>query len=151
MTHQSIQSTVALVSSERSNQDEVAAAAFLARYGGRTLDAYRQDLRGYFAWEGSMGLDVLSATRPHVELYRHHLELGAWLPPPSTDACRQSVASTASLTLTAGSPRTLPSTSAVRTSIRPRDADSTVRKWDASCSPRSASTTTMPRWLCSSG
>lgn len=27
---------------------QLAAAAFLARYSGRTLDAYRHDLRGYF-------------------------------------------------------------------------------------------------------
>jgi integrase/recombinase XerD len=81
MTHHSIHRSVVLVSSERgSNQDEVAAAAYLARYGGRTLDAYRQDLRGYFAWAGSMGLDVLAATRPHVELYRHHLELRGLAP-----------------------------------------------------------------------
>jgi integrase/recombinase XerD len=76
MTHREIQHSVELVSTEHGpNQDDVAAAASLARYGGRTLDAYRQDLRGYFAWAGSMGLEVLSATRPHVELYRHHLEL----------------------------------------------------------------------------
>lgn len=27
---------------------QLAAVAFLARYGGRTLDAYRHDLRGFF-------------------------------------------------------------------------------------------------------
>jgi site-specific recombinase XerD len=57
------------------DRGEVAAAAFLARYSGRTLDAYRQDLRGYFSWAGSVELEVLDAARPHVELYRHHLEL----------------------------------------------------------------------------
>jgi hypothetical protein len=29
---------------------QLAAAAFLARYSGRTLDAYRHDLRGFFQW-----------------------------------------------------------------------------------------------------
>lgn len=52
----------------------LAAAAFLARYSGRTVDAYRHDLRGYFNWGGSVGLVVLEATRPHIELYRRSLE-----------------------------------------------------------------------------
>jgi hypothetical protein len=52
----------------------LAAAAFLAPYSGRTLDAYRYDLRGYFNWAASVGLAVLSATRPHIELYRGWLE-----------------------------------------------------------------------------
>jgi integrase/recombinase XerD len=53
---------------------EVAAAAFLARYSGRTLDAYRHDLRGFFAWAAQVGVAVLEATRPHIELYRCCLE-----------------------------------------------------------------------------
>jgi integrase/recombinase XerD len=52
----------------------LAAAAFLARYSGRTLDADRHDLRGYFNWTASVGLAVLDATRPHIELYRSWLE-----------------------------------------------------------------------------
>jgi hypothetical protein len=35
---------------------EVAAVAFQARYRGRTLDAYRQDLRGFFTWTTALGL-----------------------------------------------------------------------------------------------
>ncbi len=53
---------------------QVAAVAFLARYNGRTPDAYRQDLRGFFDWAGIVGLDVLAATRGHIELYRQHME-----------------------------------------------------------------------------
>jgi len=34
---------------------EVAAVAFLARYSGRTLDAYRQDLRCFFTWSTTHG------------------------------------------------------------------------------------------------
>ena len=56
------------------NEAELAAVAFLARYSGRTLEAYRQDLRFFFAWTASVGLEVLAATRPHVELFRHHME-----------------------------------------------------------------------------
>ncbi len=56
------------------DEAQLAAAAFLARYSGRTLDAYRHDLRGYFQWASDMGVAVLDATRPHVELYRSFLE-----------------------------------------------------------------------------
>lgn len=47
------------------DEAELAAVAFLARYSGRTLEAYRQDLRFFFAWTASVGLEVLAATRPH--------------------------------------------------------------------------------------
>ena len=42
-------STVEVVTVHRKvDEAELAAAAFLARYSGRTLDAYRQDLRSFF-------------------------------------------------------------------------------------------------------
>jgi hypothetical protein len=44
------------------DEAQLAAAAFLARYSGRTLDAYRQDLRGFFQWTADVGLAVLEAT-----------------------------------------------------------------------------------------
>ena len=53
---------------------EVAAAAFLARYSGRTLEAYRHDLRGFFQWASNNGVVVLEATRPHIELFRASME-----------------------------------------------------------------------------
>ena len=53
---------------------EVAAAAFLARYRGRTLDSYRYDLRTFFAWADEVGMEILAATRPQLELYVRHLE-----------------------------------------------------------------------------
>ena len=56
------------------DEAELAAAAYLARYGGRTLDAYRHDLKGFFSWADSVGLTILKAERPHIELYRHHME-----------------------------------------------------------------------------
>ena len=52
---------------------QLAAAAFLARRG-RTLDAYRHDLRGFFQWAADMQLTVLVATRPHIELFRSGME-----------------------------------------------------------------------------
>jgi integrase/recombinase XerD len=56
------------------DEAQLAAAAFLARYSGRTLDAYRHDLRGFFQWSADVGLTVLAATRPHIELYRCWME-----------------------------------------------------------------------------
>jgi integrase/recombinase XerD len=56
------------------DEAQLAAAAFLARYSGRTLDAYRHDLRGFFQWSADVGLTVLAATRPDIELYRGWME-----------------------------------------------------------------------------
>jgi hypothetical protein len=49
------------------DEAQLAAVGFLARYGGRTLDAYRHDLRGFFQWAADVGLPVLEATRPHID------------------------------------------------------------------------------------
>lgn len=46
------------------SEDQLAAVAFLARYSGRTLEAYRHDLRCLFQWAADHGLAVLAATRP---------------------------------------------------------------------------------------
>ena len=53
---------------------QLAAMAFLARYSGRTLDAYRHDLRSFFQWAADNQLAILQATRPHIELYRAAME-----------------------------------------------------------------------------
>jgi site-specific recombinase XerD len=53
---------------------QLAAVAFLARYSGRTLDAYRHDLRGFFQWAADIQLTVLAATRPHIELFRSWMQ-----------------------------------------------------------------------------
>lgn len=55
-----------------------AALAFLARYSGRPLDAYRHDVRGFFQWASDTNLDVLAATRPHIELYETGWRSGVW-------------------------------------------------------------------------
>ena len=54
------------------DEAELAAIAFLARYSGRTLDAYRHDLRNLFQWVADLA--VLDATRAHLELYRTSME-----------------------------------------------------------------------------
>ena len=55
-------------------EDQLAAVAFLARYSGRTLEAYRHDLRCLFQWAADHSLAVLAATRTHLELYRTSME-----------------------------------------------------------------------------
>ena len=56
------------------DEAQLAAASFLARYSGRTLEAYRHDLRGFFQWATDTGVDVLAATRGHLELFRAWIE-----------------------------------------------------------------------------
>jgi len=58
----------------RLDEAELAAVAFLSRYSGRTLDAYRHDLRMFFQWASDHDLAVLDARRPHIELYRASME-----------------------------------------------------------------------------
>ena len=62
------------VAADTIREVEVAAAAFLARYSGRTLEAYRYDLRTFFQWAADVGFEVLAATRPHIELFRSAME-----------------------------------------------------------------------------
>ena len=57
------------------DEAQLAAASFLARYSGRTLEAYRQDLRGFFQWAADHEVPVLAATRPHIELWRGSMEV----------------------------------------------------------------------------
>ena len=59
---------------ERVDEAELAAAAFLARYQARTLEAYRYDLRAFFQWAADEGLVILSAARPQIELYVRAME-----------------------------------------------------------------------------
>src|ERR1044072_5019564 len=108
---------------------ELAAAAFLARYSGRTLEAYRHDLRGFFQWASNNGVVVLEATRPHIELFRARWKIAVWPPRRSTGGSRRCAVSTGSLISTAGSDRTLRSTSAGR-----RSTPRTLAVWIA---PRS--------------
>ena len=56
------------------DEAQLAAVSFLARYSGRTLEAYRQDLSGFFQWASDNDVDVLKATRPHIELFRAWME-----------------------------------------------------------------------------
>jgi site-specific recombinase XerD len=53
---------------------QLAAISFLARYSGRTLEAYRHDLRGFFQWATDHGIAVMDASRAHIELFRAWME-----------------------------------------------------------------------------
>ncbi len=46
------------------DEAQLVAVAFLARYSGRTLDAYRHDLRNLFQRAADHDFAVLEATRP---------------------------------------------------------------------------------------
>ena len=55
-----IPSSVALISALDADpfvQAQMAAAAYLARYSGRTLETYRYDLRAFIQWCTDVGLD----------------------------------------------------------------------------------------------
>jgi site-specific recombinase XerD len=53
----------------------------LARYSGRTREAYAGDLRTYLAWCSARSLDVFAASRPHIEIYVRWLEEDRHLAP----------------------------------------------------------------------
>ena len=72
-----IPSSVALVSAHDADpftRTQMAAAPYLTRYSGRTLETYRYDLRSFFHWCADLGLAVLEATRPYIELWRSAME-----------------------------------------------------------------------------
>jgi site-specific recombinase XerC len=52
------------------DEAQLAAISFPARYSGRTLEAYRHDLRGFFQWATDQGIAVLAASRAHIDLFR---------------------------------------------------------------------------------
>ena len=132
------------------DEAQLAAAAFLARYSGRTLDAYRQDLQAFFQWASDTRLVVLQATRPHIEVYRGVMEERG-LAASTIDRRLSTVCGFyRSLTSTAASPPTRRSMCG-----GPRCSRTRVVAWTApssarSCSPPNASIGTMPRWRCCS-
>jgi site-specific recombinase XerD len=66
---------------DRFSGAHLAAAGFLARYSGRTREAYAGDLRTYLAWCSARSLDVFAASRPHIEIYVRWLEEDRHLAP----------------------------------------------------------------------
>jgi site-specific recombinase XerD len=134
---------------DRSFDDaQVAAVAFLARYNGRTLDAYRQDLRGFFDWAGIVGLEVLTATRGHIELYRQHLEQRA-LAASTIDRRLSTLCGFYRFAHIDGRITAHPAQLVRRPkSIRAKGAVWTATNSASSCSSPSASTEPTRRWRC---
>jgi site-specific recombinase XerD len=124
----------------------LAAAAFLARYQGRTLDAYRYHLRVFFQWALEVSLDVLVATRPQIVLYVRALEERG-LAPATIDRRLSTVCGFCRFRPHRRPDRLQPRP--VRPppqSPAPRPAVSNAPSWAGSCSPRSDSTGPTLRW-----
>ena len=66
---------------------QLAAAGFLARYSGRTREAYALDLRAFFAWCAARDADPFTLTRPHLQLYVRWMEEDRGYAPATT--CRR--------------------------------------------------------------
>ena len=62
----------------------LAAAGFLARYSGRTREAYTLDLKTFFAWCAARGTEVFEMTRPHLEIYVRWMEEDRGYAPATT-------------------------------------------------------------------
>ncbi|MGH3118313.1 MAG: hypothetical protein ACRDQ2_14620, partial [Gaiellales bacterium] len=56
------------------DETQLAAAAFLARYRGRTLDAYRTTSAASSSGQATSALPCWKRPAPHIELYRSSLE-----------------------------------------------------------------------------
>jgi integrase len=132
------------------DEAQLAAVAFLARYSGRTLDAYRHDLRGFFQWAADTKLVVLSATRPHIELYRSWMEQRG-LSASTIDRRLSTVCGFYRFAHIDGRIGSNPRS----TCVGPRCRRTRVGAWTApssarSCSPPNGWTWTMTHWRCCS-
>lgn len=134
---------------ERIDEAQLAAAAFLARYQARTLDAYRYDLRAFFQWAADEGLVILSATRPQIELYVRAME-DRGLAPTTIDRRLSTVCGFSRFAHIDGRIAfNRPSTSAGPRSTPTTPAASTAPSWGRFCSPPSGSITPMALLPCS--
>jgi len=133
--------------SSRPDEAELAAAALLSRYQGRTLDAFRYDLRAFFQWAADSGLEVLRATRPEIELYVRAMEERG-LAATTIDRRLSTVCvyyRFAHIAM-AASPPTRRSTSAVPSSVLPTPVASTARSSAHPSSRLSGATLRTPPW-----
>jgi hypothetical protein len=108
------------------DEAQLAAVSFLARYSGRTLEAYRHDRRGFFQWATDQGVAVLGRV-----VRTSSCSVPGWRTAGSprrrsTVASRRSVGSTDSRTSTDASARTRPSMS-----TDPRSTRRTLAVWIA--------------------
>ena len=128
---------------------ELAAAAFLARYQGRTLDAYRYDLRAFFQWAADERLVILKATRPQIELYVRAMEARG-LAATTIDRRLSTVCGFYRFAHIDGRIASNPAQYVRRPKVHPNDARGLDRaELGAFCSRPSGSTTPTPPWPCS--
>ena len=124
---------------------QLAAAAFLARYSGRTLDAYRHDLRGYFQWATAVGPRSLPRPDPHRAVPGRLEERG--LAASTIDRRLSTVCGFYRFAHIDGRVAANPAQYVRRPQVHPTEG----RGWTApnsadSSSPPSAMTTTTPPW-----
>jgi len=132
------------------DEAQVAAAAFLARYNGRTLDAYRFDLRTFFQWAADADLTVLEAKRPHIELYRTAMEQKG-LAPSTIDRRLSTVCGFYRFALIDGRVNANPAQYVRRPKVHPSKGRGLDRReFGTSSSRPSVSIRAMPLWPCSS-
>ena len=131
---------------------ELAAIAFLARYSGRTLDAYRHALRNLFQWAADRDLAVLEATLAYLELYRSSMEERG-LAASTIDRRLSTACGYYRIAHIDGRIGSNPAQYVRRPPpcIRPSGGGWTEASWVSSCSPPSALTMPTPLWRCYSG
>lgn len=133
------------------DEAHLAAASFLARYSGRTLEAYRHDLRGYFQWTADNAVEVLKATHPHIELFRAWMEQRR-LAASTIDRRLSTVCGFYRFAHIDGRIVSNPAQYVRRPQVHPSDARGawTAPSWACSCLPRSSTTaSTRPLRSCS--
>ena len=129
-------------------EDQLAAVGFLARYSGRTLEAYRHDLRALFQWAADHGLAVLEATRTHLELYRTSMEERG-LAASTIDRRLSTACGFYRFAHIDGRIASNPAGTLAAPKCTPLSGGAwTAASWGGSFSPPSASTTPMPPWRC---
>jgi site-specific recombinase XerD len=142
--------TVWGVEDETFDEAQLAAVAFLARYSGRTLDAYRHDLRAFFQWATDKHLIVLKATRPHIELYRAAMEERG-LAASTIDRRLSTVCGFYRFAHIDGRIAANPAQYVRRPKVHPSQGHGMDRaELGRSCSPPNVSIAITPRWPCCS-
>ena len=139
---------VALTEGNSFDQAEMAAGAYLARYSGRTLETYRYDVRAFFQWCADVGLEVLEAKRPHIELWRVSMEQRG-LAASTIDRRLSTICGFYRFAHIDGRISANPAQYVRRPKVYPmRVAAWTGASSARSSSPPSAMTTTTPLWRC---
>jgi integrase/recombinase XerD len=133
------------------DEAQLAAVSFLARYNGRTLEAYRHDLRGFFQWATDHGIAVMQASRAHFELFRAWME-DRGLAASTIDRRLSTVCGFYRFAHIDGRIHANPAQYVRRPQVHASDAGAWIAPSSVcSCSPPSTTTETTLRLLCCSG